>query len=87
MAEPLIDMDDYVKADHPAWQKLRRMYEDGDIETLDRMIQREEALAALGRMGGLIQRVILWLGSIAALFFAVRAFIDNYITAIGTGPK
>ena len=68
-----------MEAEHPAWLKIKHMYEQGDLETLDRMIQREEAFIAMGRMGKLLQAILIWLGSMIGIFFIVKAWIDNYI--------
>lgn len=68
-----------LNTNHPAWQKIKQMYERGDFETLERMIDREEAWAAMGRMGKMFQTILLWFGSMIAIFFAVKSFIDSYI--------
>lgn len=69
----------HVPDDHPAWVKIKAMYEAGDFDTLDRMLQREEALVAMGQMGKLLQAVLLWFGSMIGIFFIIKAWIDNYI--------
>lgn len=68
-----------MEMEHPAWLKIKRMYEAGDFDTLDRMIQREEAFMAMGRMGKLFQAILLWFGSMVAIFFVVKTWVDNYI--------
>ncbi len=69
--------------DHPAWKRIKAMYDRGDIDRLDRMLRRDEAYEAMGKIGKLVQTTVLWFISMAVALYGVKSWIDQYIQSKG----
>lgn len=67
---------------HPAWKIVQEMYVRGDLARLERMLRREEGYEALTRMGKLAQQVLLWLGSMFAIYWAGQAAVEAWVRKV-----
>ena len=70
---------DDTEPDHPAWVKLKRMYDRGDFEKIERMVKFWEALEAFGQLGDMLKRAIIWLGIIIAGYFAFTEWVVKWL--------
>jgi hypothetical protein len=68
--------------EHPGVTKIKKMFDDGDFETIDKMVAFWEAMENLGAIGGIIRRFILWAGVMVAAYFAVSGAITEWIKGI-----
>lgn len=68
--------------DHPGVAKIKQMYDRGDFETIDKMVQFWEALENLGVLGGMLRRFILWSGVIATGYLAASGYLVEWIRSI-----
>lgn len=68
--------------EHPGVTKIKKMYEKGDFDTIDKMVRFWEALENLGLLGGMLRRFILWSGIIAGGYLAINGYIIEWIRSI-----
>lgn len=75
-------MHEEANKDHPGVTRIKQMWDNGDFETLDKMVKFWEALENLGRVGDLIRRFILWCGVIAGTYFVVSNYLYEWIKGV-----
>ena len=68
--------------DHPGVARIKQMWDNGDFETIEKMVSFWEALENLGRIGDLIRRFILWCGVIAGTYFVISNYLYEWIKGI-----
>jgi hypothetical protein len=73
--------EDEIK-DHPGVAKIKKMWDNGDFETIDKMVRFWEALENLGMLGEVLKRFILWFGIIAGAYLIANNHISDWIRSI-----
>lgn len=71
-----------IPKEHPGVAKIKKMYEDGDFETIDKMVSFWEAMESLGKLGDLLRRFIIWSGAIAGGYLIASGYITDWIRSI-----
>lgn len=66
---------DFSEPDHPAWVRLKKMYERGDFEKLDSAVAFVDLVSNIGRAGTLLKGAVIWLGLIIGAYLAFTEFI------------
>lgn len=74
--------DEKETGEHPGVAKIKQMYERGDFETIDKMVQFWEALENLGVLGGMLRRFIMWSGVVAGGYLIANGYIVEWIRSI-----
>ncbi len=75
-------MTDGEDREHPGVTRIKLMYDRGEFEKLDRMMQFWDALEKLGMLGDLLRRFIIWTGIIAAGYLAAHGVIVDWLKAV-----
>jgi hypothetical protein len=73
---------DDTAGEHPGIAKIKKMYDNGDFETIDKMVSFWEALENLGVIGGMIRRFIIWSGIVAGGYLVANGYIVEWIRSI-----
>lgn len=68
-----------IEHEHPGVAKVKRMWEHGDFDTIDKMVKFWEAMENLGRLGDMIKRFLIWSGVIAGGYLAASGWITEFI--------
>jgi hypothetical protein len=71
-----------ASGEHPGIAKIKKMYDNGDIETLEKMVRLYDALENLGALGGMLRRFIIWSGVIAGGYLAFSGYLVEWIRSI-----
>jgi hypothetical protein len=61
--------------DHPAWVKLKQMHDHGDFEKLERMVKLYDGLEAMGSLGSLVTKVLIWCAGLGGGYLIVENWI------------
>jgi hypothetical protein len=89
-------MSDFPEEDHPGIAKIKQMWDRGEFDKLERIMswwekfgetnaramRWFEALENLGKLGGLLQRFVIWSGIIAGGYFAFTGHITEWIRGL-----
>ena len=70
------------QSEHPGLLKVKEMWERGEFEKIDRMVQYWTALENLGLIGGMLQRFVIWVGIIAGGYLAFNGYVAAWIKAM-----
>ena len=74
-------MNDFLHddSDHSGIQKIKKMWERGDFDKIDRMVAFWDSMENLGRLGDMLKRFIIWIGIIAGGYIAFNAYVVEFI--------
>lgn len=61
--------------EHPAWMKVKAMHDHGDFEKLEKMVKLYDGLEAMGSVGSLITKVLIWCAGIGGAYLIVENWI------------
>ena len=67
------------ETDHPGVAKVKKMWERGEFETIDKMVKFWDAMENLGRIGDMAKRFIIWSGVIAGGYLAMSGWVTEFI--------
>ena len=70
---------DFSEPDHPAWVRLKKMYERGDFEKLDSAVAFVDLVANLGKAGKLLKAGVIWLTVILGAYLVFVEFVYKTI--------
>lgn len=65
--------------DHPGVAKVKQMWDNGDFDTIEKMVSFWEALEKLGMLGIMLRNFVIWLGVIAGAYFIANNHISEWI--------
>ena len=68
--------------EHPGVAKIKKMYDNGEFETIDKMVRFWESMENLCALGGLLRRFIIWSGVIAGGYLAFSGYLVEWIRSI-----
>jgi hypothetical protein len=73
-------MEEYIE--HPGVEKIKKMWERGDFETIDKMVAFWESMENLGRLGDILKRFIIWSGIIAGGYLTLNGYVIDFIRGV-----
>ena len=68
-------LSDFSEQDHPAWIRLKKMYERGDFDKLDSAVAFVDLLSNLGKAGKLLKGGVVWLSIIIGAYLVFTEWI------------
>lgn len=84
MTSPGVDPDE---PDHPAIVRIKEMLARGDLDKLDRMIKWQDSLEALGKLGMLMQWIVVklavgvaWAAGLLASYGVLTGELQKWLT-------
>jgi len=75
-------MSDRDEEDHPAWKRLKAMHDRGDFDKIEKMVSIYDGVEALGSIGSIAGRALIWCTSIIAAYLAVTGHLADWIRSI-----
>ena len=72
-------MDSEEHNEHPGVEKVKKMWERGDFETIDKMVAFWESMENLGRLGDILKRFVIWSGIIAGGYLTANGYVIDFI--------
>ena len=73
---------DETEEDHPAWIRIKAMHDHGDFDKIDRMVKVWEGLEALGSMGSILAKFLMWCSIIGGAYLALTGHLAEWVRAV-----
>ena len=68
--------------EHPGVAKVKKMWERGDFETIEKMVAFWEAVENLGKAGDLLRRFVIWCGIIASGYLVFSGYLVDWLRGL-----